>query len=286
MHPLIAKQNHPDFIKLLKASSVAYSDAKLLENTVTVILLFLAFAYPISYIYIKNDSINFVLFSISIFITIFVLAFDILHESSTLKGALIKEEFDTSLFELRWKSTLKKIDHAEISGLAIKYDGAEIKDWYSPDILAKIKKITVISICQRINTGWDIHLRKNYNLFLSWFLFIYTLLLISVILLVNANNQTIFFIAFSLLSFYSHFITIIRGHSKVIKKRESINAILDPIIFNKKDVTIEELRDIQDEIFQTRQENSKVPNFYFKHQREKLNKQFDDFISDVNNKYK
>ncbi len=58
MNQTINKQNDYELIKLLKASTVAYSKAKSGEIKVTYFLIFLVFAYPVSYILIGNENIK------------------------------------------------------------------------------------------------------------------------------------------------------------------------------------------------------------------------------------
>jgi hypothetical protein len=101
----------------------------------------------------------------------------------------------------------------------------------------------------------------------------------------KVDGLTIFFSAFSILSFYTHFLSLIRGHSSAIEKREFISKHLDEIIRSKQDISIERLRDIQDEIYSTRQESAKVPNFFFELYRKQMNEVAEDYINSVNEIY-
>ena len=281
----ISKQNSTENIKLLRASTVAYAKAKSGEIKVTYFLLFLSIAYPIAYLLIKEENIKIALFGCSFGLTVLVQLFSGRFKGNTSKGAIIKEEFDTVVFDLRWKSTCKKPDRSEILHLSQQYKGVEIKDWYSPNLSPTIDHDIAVAILQHSNTSWDIELRKSYRRWLTNFLIGYSSILFLFFVLLNTDALTIFLLLFSLLSFFTHFITLIRGHSGAIDRRESISEHLDEIIRNKKYIGTTELRDVQDEILVTRQEPAKVPNFFFRWYQKELTIEAEEYIEEVNKLY-
>jgi len=285
MNSILTKQNDPEFIKMLRASTVAYSKAKSGEIRITYFLIFLAFAYPISYILIKNESIKLTLFGCSFLLAVVVQVYTNVFKGNTSKGAIFKEEFDTLLFDLPWKSTIKKPDHSELSKFSLQYKGAEIRDWYSPSISAQLPHNISVAILQHSNTSWDIDLRIAFRSWLIGMLSIYSIALWIFLIFKNADGKTIFSIYFSILSFYIHVITLIRGHSSAIDRRRSISKHLDEMIRNKKNIRTNELRDIQDEIYYTRQEPAKVPNFFFRWYKKRLDAIAEDYIESVNRTY-
>jgi len=278
-------QNDPENIKLLRASSVAYSKAKSGEIKITYFLLFLSIAYPICYLFIKNDDAKLILFGCSFLLSILIQIFSESTKGNTSKGAIFKEEFDVIVFNLPWKSTLKKTDRREVLHFSQKYKGEVIKDWYSPNLSSSISHNTSVAILQHSNTSWDIELRKIYRSWLINFLIVYSIVLFIFFVILKIDALTIFLLLFSLLSFYNHFITVIRGHSNAIKKREDISSHLDDIIRNKKSIETIELRDIQDEIYNTRKEAAKVPNFFFRYYQKSLNTETEEYIAEVNTLY-
>ena len=279
---IIKSQNNTELIKLLRASSVAYTKAKAWEIKFSYSLIFLSVAYPISYIFIKDESLKLTLFGFSFFLTVLIQIITGKMKGNTSKGAIFKEEFDTKLFNLPWKSTLKMPDHTEVSKLSLQYKGKEIKDWYSCNLLPTIPHNTAVAILQHSNTSWDIELRKSFRDWIIGILASYSILLFSFFVIMKVDGLTIFFIAFSILSFYTHFISIIRGHSSAIEKREFISKHLDEIIRSKQNISIESLRDIQDEIYATRQESAKVPNFFFRLYQKRMNAIAEDYIESIN----
>lgn len=248
-------------------------------------MLFLSIAYPTAYIFLNDETAKHILFACSFAITVFVLIFSGVFKGNTSKGAIFKEEFDTTLFGLPWKSTLKKPDHIEVSHFAKQYKGDEIKDWYSTNLSPLIPNNIAIAVLQHTNTSWDIQLRKTYRQWLIYFLLGYSVVLTILIVVLHVDPVTVFLLLFSLLSFYSHFANLIKGHSSAIEKREAISKNLDEIIQNKKYIGIDELRDVQDEIYITRQEAAKVPNFFFAWYKNQMNEEAEDYINSVNEIY-
>ncbi len=285
MNQLLNKQNDPELIKLLKASTVAYSKAKSGEIKITCFLIFLAVSYPISYIFIGDEGLKLALFGCSLLLTVLVQVFTNSFRGNTSYGAIFKEEYDTTLFNLRWKSTLKKPDHSEVSRLSLLYKGKEIKNWYSPNLSEKIPNNLSVAVLQHLNTSWDIDLRVSYRKWLTGFLIVYSIALWVFLIYQNTDSKTIFLIYFSILSFYTHFLNLIRGHSSAIDKRKIISKHLDEIIRSKTSINTNELRDIQDEIYSTRQESAKVPNFFFSWYQKRMNAIAEDYIETVNKLY-
>lgn len=286
MNPILNNQNSPELVKLLQASTVAYTKAKSGEIKVTYFLLFLSLAYPITYLLIKSEEVKLALFGCSFGLTIFVQIFSGRFKGNTSKGAIFKEEFDTFVFNLPWKSTLKKPDRREVLHLSQQYKGNEIKDWYSPNLSGNIDHNISVAVLQHTNTSWDIELRKSFRRWLTNFVIAYSLILFLCFVLLKTDALTIFLLLFSLLSFFTHFISLYRGHTEAIEKREAISKHLDEIIRNKGIISTEELRDVQDEIYISRQQPAKVPNFFFRWYQKQLNEEAEEYIEEVNNLYK
>lgn len=282
---ILSKQNTEENLKLLRASAVAYTKAKAGENKITFILIFLALAYPVSFLLLKSEEIKQILFGCSFVLTVLIQIFSGWFKGNTSKGAILKEAFDTNVFELPWKSTLRMPDHREVLYLSKQYKGREIKDWYPIKLSTLINTNITVAIMQHSNTSWDIELRILYRRYLYTFLIAYSFILFLCFVLLKTDGLTIFLLLFSLLSFFTHFIALIRGHTETIEKRESISKHLDNIIRKRKSISIEELRDVQDEIYITRQQTAKVPDFFFRLYQKRLNNEAEDYIEAINKIY-
>ncbi len=285
VHPILEHQNDSHHIRLLKASTIAYTRAKSWEIIITYILIILAFAYPVTYIITKNETFKLALFICSFVLTVVVQLFMEVFKGNTSKGAIYKEEFDVSLFNLPWKTTLSRPNAEDIHALADLYKGNVIRDWYSTRLSPDIPNHTGVAVLQYSNTSWDILLRKKYMTLLIRFVCLYSIGLGIFLLIKKVEPRTTFLLLFSVLSFYTHFISLIRAHRNVINKREFISGVLDKLIREKKDISTQELRDVQDEIFLTRQEATKVPNFFFRWHQKQMNDTAENYIQEINSLY-
>lgn len=286
VNSIVEKQNDPEQIKLLRASTVAYKKAKSGENSITYFLLFLSIAYPICYLILKDKTLILVLFGCSFVLTILIQIFSGKFKGDTSKGAIFKEEFDTAIFKLPWKSTLKKLDRREVLHYSQKYKGREIIDWYSPNLSESIEHNTAVAILQHTNTSYDIELRKAYRNWLIYLLLAYSITLFFLFVILKTDALTIFLLLFSLLSFFTNIISLIRGHEDAIEKRETISKHLDGIIRSKLFVSTDQLRDIQDEIYIIRKESVKVPYFFFRWHQKQFKAVIEEYIEEVNTIYK
>lgn len=282
---ILSRQNDIENIELLQASSAAYKGAKRGEIFITYVLLFLSVGYPACYLFVKNYNFILALSGCSFLLTIFIQIFSVKFKGNTAKGAIFKEKFDTNVFGLPWKSTLKPPDKVEVLRLSRKYKGREIRNWYSTNLSEKLEHNTAVAVLQHSNTSWDISLRKLYRKYLIWFLIVYAIVLSFCFLFLLPEVLTIFLLLFSLMSFFTHFIILIRGHSDAILKRETISSQLDKLIRGKIYISINLLRDIQDEIYLTRQESAKVPDFFFRRYQSKLNSEAEKYIEEINKLY-
>ncbi|MBK6484288.1 MAG: hypothetical protein IPG01_14430 [Chitinophagaceae bacterium] len=163
-------QNLPENIELLKASNVAYNNAKSNEFKFSYVFLSLSILYPIAYILLKDyETIKHGLFAVSLCLTVLYQLFSNWFKGNTTMGALLKEEFDLNVFGLPRKFMLAELEPVDVGRMADRYKGNEIKDWYSTKISGTILKNTTIAICQRVNCKWDADLRKEFNKLLITF---------------------------------------------------------------------------------------------------------------------
>lgn len=227
-----------------------------------------------------------ILFGCSLLLTVSIQILTSTFKRNTSKGAAFQEEFDTTVFNLPWKSTIKRPDRREVLHYAQQYEGKEIIDWYSPNVSSSIDKNITIALQQQSNISWEIGLRKMYRNFLLTYLITYTILLFAILVLLNIEALRIFLLVFSIMSFYTHFIGSILGHTESIRKKEITSNHLDDIIRRKKQITVGELRDIQDDIYLSRLDATKVPNFFFNLIKPRLEAESKEYIEEVNNLYK
>lgn len=286
MHPLLAKQNQPDRLGLLKAASVAYTHAKYFEVVFLRIMFFLAVAVPVVYLYFKTPMSKFILGLSAFTVTILIQLIAFFIKSNVNRGALFKEKFDVELFGLRWKTTIPHPDLMEIEKYALAYSGRSISNWYPDSLIETLPDRVCVAACQRINLEWDIWIRSSFCRFLYIVMGIHSALTIAGIVYFNPDGLSILPILFSSISFYLYFINQLRGHHSIMEVRKRASALIDKYLLESHQVPDElVLRDVQDEIFNTRKQNTLVPNFYFRFYHKTMQKAVDAFVSAVNTEW-
>jgi hypothetical protein len=105
--------------------SFQHDISKELLQFITFFILLLSFAYPVTYIFIKDVTTKLVLFGFSFVLSIEIQILTGVLKDNTSKGAIFKEEFDVTLFGLPWKTTLKKPEQADVTNYARKYRGSQ-----------------------------------------------------------------------------------------------------------------------------------------------------------------
>lgn len=278
-------QNSPQLITLLKASSVAYKKAKSIEFTITWSLAVIVVGYPLAYIIFDSEELKLWLFRSAFIITVATWFLASYLKMYTKKGAVLKEEFDTKLFDLPWRFMLKKIDPIEINKLAGQYRAAEPENWYPSNISPNIPRQAAIALCHRVGCTWDAELRTQFNRTLSVILIVYISSIFILVGIKAPNNNAIFLLFFSSLTFITHFLTLIRGNTTTLKRREEIAGTLHDSLLSKKFLGEEGLRDVQDELLTIRQEPSKVPDSFCSKHNPKISKRMESYVETINKLY-
>lgn len=161
------RQNLPEFINRLAASSRAYDIVKSTSKWQTASAIFVAILGPVvSFTY--PDARGWVALCAVAILLADLLFFEPRVKRNQELGAKIQEVFDTYLLELPWNSHRvgSPPDHEEISSLAesFKTKGStdRLLNWYPPaagDIPLEYGRF----VCQRANMRWDMALRRYFG---------------------------------------------------------------------------------------------------------------------------
>lgn len=266
MNEIQVTQNKVEFIQLLTAQRNAYSKAKKYQ-IIEVIALLLSIALPFRTMFDKNLTKNLFLFG---FIwLLFYLTLEYFRKKRILQGAKIQEEFDTRLFKLPW-NTIKcdnKVKSETKVKLADKDQSGDFKNWYSTEITNEIPHNIAVLLCQRINCSWELDLRRKFLFFLLSLAFIYYLIMVLFSIYTDYNiYEFLLFISPS-----SAFIVYIIKNGRAFKNQydrknnvlEKIDGILEGLPEGSLP-SIETLRQLQDEIFQSRIVSENIPDWFYK----------------------
>lgn len=199
--------------------------------------------------------------------------FEIYIDRCKKTAASIQEDFDTTVFPLKTNELLNTtfID-AEVIRQYSKKDKNNLKkvekvtNWYSKEI-EKISTNVAILFCQRMNICYDQNIKKKYNqlLIVLCLLTFFTLLGLSLFSDFSLMKFMIEVILPSIPIFnftYKEYNTSLESVDNLQKLREIIEDNLKKISINDS-VDIEELRRIQDRIYQNRILSPLIPDFIY-----------------------
>lgn len=266
MNDINYKQNLPQFVELLKAQRIAYSQCKLYQ-ILDIISLLIAIVAPIIGI-LNNDLIN-LLGAIGVFWTIIYLIAEGYRKAKTEQGAKIQEQFDTELYDMSWNEVLckSKVNIDTRRDLALKHQNNDLNNWYSKEIDNVLPKEIAILLCQRINFSWEINLRKKFVYFLIILLLIYYGVFFSLCLYSNTGIYDILILVSPSLSFLIYCVQNTLSLKSHINSKNETLTLIDQMITEFTNQRIlpnsSTLRQIQDVIFIERTVPEKIPDWFY-----------------------
>ena len=273
---ILYKQNLDVNIDRLLAQRRLYSNAKIMQYiliAITVIIpVLIAFITNFSNLRIDDTSWIYTIYAIVVIFGEKIL--EIFIDRNKKTAASIQEKFDTNIFDIPENELLNSvfIDH-DIVRKYSKKDKlnankiSRVTNWYSTRIDCLQTNIAIL-FCQRMNICYDQNIKKKYNkllISLSVLTFI-TLLIIS---LTNDFSLKKFIIevilpSIPILNFtYKEINQNIESVDNLQKSIEIIENKLSSLSRNDV-IEIEELRNIQDRIFNNRILSPLIPDFIYK----------------------
>lgn len=266
MNNLIEEQNEPKYIRLLRAQRVAYSRAKK-YFAFDIVSILIAFS-PTVLLTLNLNHANIVAV-IGVFWTIISIFSQIFMERQTRRGAMIQDQFDTTLFGLDWNHVLvgEIPETSTVISLSNKYRKDDLNDWYSLEIPKTIDKEAAVLLAYKCNAVWGIAQRRQYILFIKIMIFLYYG---GMVFLSIYKNTGLFDLAIWLAPSIPALvfgISTIKLQMGIIDACEKINKIVDELYKNYKNSNIlptnVELRQIQDLFFTQRLIPNKVPDWFY-----------------------
>lgn len=269
------RQNLEINIDKLLAQRRLYSNAK----KVNYLLISITVIIPISISLITNFykiEINdkqwvFVLYTV--IVIILEKLFEIYIDRSKKTAASIQEKFDTTIFSLPENELLNTtyVDSDIIRNYSKKDKNNtkkvnKVTNWYSKEI-ENIDTNIAILFCQRMNICYDQNIKKKYNLLLIILSIVTFLILLGISLIHNFSLMKfmieVILPSIPIFSFtYKEFNTNLESVDNLQKLREIIEQNLNSISITDS-IDLEELRRIQDRIYQNRILSPLIPNFIY-----------------------
>lgn len=282
-----SKQNQEHSINLIAAFRQMYSDVKLLTLIQVTLSVWVPIGLSLLTLILQNKSLTtnfgFHVIDISLYVSFYCVAiafadlflFTKFIDSGKEIAAKIQEAFDTRVLELPWNDTLlgAKTDMEAIYRLHSKFFRLsknrkdELVNWYNPKV-STVDHNKGVLLCQRMNLYWDKSLREAVNSRVFLALLIWCLFLFGVALYQNLSVSTLFLTAICpLLPILSYAIKLIKDNQASIETLTRLKSLLEAAWIDAANsaLTIEKLREVQNEIYQHRKTNRPISNrFYWK----------------------
>jgi hypothetical protein len=288
MNDITTRQNNPNLIELLKAQRIAYSQCKTFQ-LFDVVSVIIAIIFPV--LTLKFPTYQNMINAFGVLWTIAYLLTEIYRKNKTTQGAIIQEQFDTELYNLKWNEILckDKVSIDTIQELATKYSSNDLTNWYSIKINDSNPKEIATILCQRISFSWEITQRRKFVRFLTIIASLYYLTYVVISIKNNIGffdllvmlSPSISFLIYSVLNILS-----LKSHIK--SKNETLRFIdkeLDNYKVNSSLPTNETLREIQNVIYSERTVPEKVPDWFYRLNKAKNENFIDNLIIKIQNNF-
>ncbi|WP_411360339.1 S-4TM family putative pore-forming effector [Pseudidiomarina salilacus] len=210
--------------------------------------------------------------------------FNRLIDSGKELAAKIQERFDTHVFGMPWNKTLAgaKPDAEVINSLKNKFyrvnsnKREHLTNWYNPKV-AVVDHNKGVLLCQRMNLYWDKAIRETVNERTLIALAFWCTSILVVALIQDVSLQTFLLtVVCPLLPILIYSLKLISDNRKSITTLTRLKEVLESTWMDatNQHLTLANLRDVQNEIFQHRKTNRPISDrFYWKRK--------DDFESDA-----
>ena len=266
MNTLLQDQNTEPYLRLLKAQNSAYNKAKRFQ-IIDIVSILIALSPTVLLFFDLNHAtlvavIGVIWTLISIFSQVFM-------DKQTKTGAIIQDQFDTSLFKIDRNEILvgDKIEISKILELSKPNKNENLTNWYSTKINSTLPHEIAVLLAYKCNAIWGKSQRKQFTIFIKIMIVLYYGGMVALSLYKNTGLfDLIVWLAPSIpaLVFGT---TTIKAQNGIIQTYERINKIIDDLykkyIENTTLPSNLELRQIQDLYYTQRLISNKVPNWFY-----------------------
>ncbi|MCF2948795.1 S-4TM family putative pore-forming effector [Paraglaciecola aquimarina] len=280
-------QNYDSSINMIAAFRQKYSDVKQLSFIQMLMSVWMPIVLALFALALKSQLIVGFLGIPQLDVTIYVsfycivialadlFLFNSFIETGKELAAKIQELFDTNVLGLPWNITLAgpKPDGEVIYNLKntfykVKCNKREhLINWYNPKV-ANVSHNKAVLLCQRMNLYWDKSLRETVNQRVFISLLCWCVFIMIIALNHDLSLRTLLLtVICPLLPILSYSIKLISDNRKSISTMTRLKELLESAWADaaNQELTIEKLREVQNEIYQHRKTNRPISDrFYWK----------------------
>lgn len=271
---IVREQDAPYMLELLRAKSGVYDSAQKFYRAQFVVSV----TVPVVLIPLQTIAPQFTAATLVATVAVFLLDWGLLERIQNARkalGARFQEQFDCTLFRLPWREDRVGPQPApeDIRRWANAHNSVEgLRGWY-PSAVADLPYIAAVAVCQRANGTWNANMRERYGKVLYWSTALLLLIIVCVAGFARVDVFTcIWWIGLSmpLLSWLLR-----EGSRQRISAADSRKVAerarklwLRILSGESTDTVIQEIRELQNDIYDMRRRDQQVPAFAYDRFRE------------------
>lgn len=190
----------------------------------------------------------------------------------SIEAASVQELFDRHVFDLPASAKAQRVEPERLHDLSRKFKGsdANLQDWYP--VAPALERPFDVLLCQRSNLFYDIRLRARWSYFLLVLVCLWVVVgfAVGVILGVSVGQFLIRWLAPSLPAFVFA-VEAVRAQWETVAERETYLARVNDALEGRSETPTAAygrrlqriVEEVQDGIFETRCQASRVPNWFY-----------------------
>ncbi|MCY3790689.1 MAG: S-4TM family putative pore-forming effector [Gemmatimonadetes bacterium] len=267
------RQNQPKSLAKLAAQRLLYQRAKWMRN-IDIVLILIVVILGLSASVVENQGFSYFVLLVSL-ITWFLDQQVLKRKESASKkeAATIQEDFDCFVLNLPWPAqkgiqypTPDRVRQLTIEAKSKPKVSEGLRDWYPPDSIPNDPILSKIH-CQRMNSWWDVNLRRSWSkvLKVSFWIFAVSVLCLSV--LTGITVAKLIAIIASNIRVLAWGLGEIKNQDEAIERVDRIHRYLSRFS-DENSPSPSDIRSIQDEIFEHRRSNPPVPDWFYWRKRD------------------
>ena len=262
------KQNLPESLEKLAAQHLLYGRAKKMRNISILLIVLVAILGFIASVAGKQDFIHYVPV-LTLLIWFLDQQFFKRRESRCkTEAATIQEDFDCFVLDLPWPShkELQRPTPDRVRQLAAAVASKpevleKFKNWYPPEVILQDPILSRVR-CQRMNCWWDVNLRHRWSAVLKWFFWVFAVLVLSLSIVTGITVLKLIAVIASNIRILAWGLGEINDQDEAVARIDRIHRHISNLC-GQKEISLNDVRRIQDEIFEHRRLNPPVPDWFY-----------------------
>ena len=262
------KQNLPESLEKLAAQRFLYGRAKKMRNTSILLILLVAILGFIASVSQKQDFLQYVPV-LTLLIWFLDQQFFKRRESRyKTEAATVQEGFDCFVLDLPWplhkglqRPTPDRV--RQLAGDAVSKPEVleKLKNWYVPEVILQDPILSRVR-CQQMNCWWDVNLRRRWSAVLKWSFWVFAVLVLMLSVVTGITVFKLIAVIASNIRILAWGLGEINDQEEAVGRVERIHRYISNLC-GQNEISLNDVRRIQDEIFEHRRLNSPVPDWFY-----------------------